>query len=51
LKETARIVSIAPKLSYLSETNQRTAQSDFTPVRSLASSLNLLYLIDFGRLD
>src|SRR5215470_7137170 len=51
LKDTARIVSIAPKLPYLSGTNQRTAQSDFTPVGSLASPLNLLYLSDFGRLD
>src|SRR5215510_10450284 len=51
LKEIARIVSIAPKLSYLSGTNQRPAQSDFTPVGSLASPLNLLYFRDFGRLD
>src|SRR5215470_14458462 len=58
LKDTARIVSIAPKLPYLSGTNQKTAQSDFTPVGSLASPLNLLYFRDFllyfrdfGRLD
>src|SRR5262252_1381646 len=50
LKETARIVSIALNLSYLSGTNQSTAQSDFTPVESPASPLNLLYLSDFGRL-
>src|SRR5215813_9030221 len=51
LKETARIVSIAPNLSCLSGTNQSTAQSDFTPVGSRASPLNLLYFRDFGRLD
>src|SRR5262249_5485206 len=51
LKETARIVSIAPNVSYLSGANQRTAQSDFTPVGSPASPLNLLYFRDIGRLD
>src|SRR5215467_140573 len=51
LTEIARIVSRAPKRSYLSGTNQRTAQSDFTPIGSPASPLNLLYFRDFGRLD
>src|SRR5215470_17682246 len=51
LKETARIVSIAPNLAYLSGTNQRTAQGDFTPVGSPASPLNLLYFRNIGGLD
>ena len=48
LKETARIVSIAPPPF---RKNPRAAQGDFTPGGSFASLLNLLYFGDFGRLD